>query len=83
MQVVARSFCCFPPQNRSLFWRVGTPLREVIKTGRVGLNDVLVSARTQYAGLEESVQDKLATSKAHTEAMLGNLGSECPFVMKR
>ncbi|CAM9319756.1 unnamed protein product [Sphacelaria rigidula] len=54
----------------------GTPLREVIKTGRVGLNDVLVSARTQYAGLEESVQDKLATSKAHTEAMLGNLGIE-------
>lgn len=54
----------------------GTPLRDVIKTGRLGVNEALISARTQCAEVDEFFEDKLATSKAHTEAMLGNLGIE-------
>lgn len=42
------------------------------------LNDALATGRAHYGVLEESVQDKVATSKAHTEAMFANLGSEYP-----
>lgn len=55
---------------------VGTPLREVFKGARLGLNEAVVGMRTQYTAVEESAQEKLETAKAHSEAMLLNVGSE-------
>lgn len=56
----------------------GTPLREGIKAARLRLNEAVNTGRAHYSMVEETVQDKLDTSRAHTAAMLSNLGGESP-----